>query len=460
MPRHRRIVRRASCWWAIPLLPTRRGGGWASSDSSRTAQSVSTPPPAVAVPRALSTRAGREQALALKGDYYLIQFGHNDEPGRVPERETDPNTTYREFMTSYVDATRAIGAKPILVISFVRRQWDKSGSGKIDSSLTPYVEVVKQIAQEKNAPLVDLHARSKELCEERGKEKCYEFSPLKGTYEIDNTHLNATGSVIFARLVIEELVRAVPELKPCLRSEPLPDSTKETARVFDVQQFGAKGESKTLDTAVQRALDECGKTGGIVRQTAGTHLSKPIFLRGNTTLQLDEGAALQAADDPDDSQDVAFVNGGMLSGVAITGKGTIDGAGARWWGPAKEYKRDSMPEPRRRPPLVLVTGCVGVRVRDVTLANSPSFHLVTRDCEDVDIDGVTIRAPLMPVPPAMSGFPNVSSMSAATTSRSSLATPTRRTLTRRAKTLPSAIACFCMGPEFPSAPRPRAGSEM
>ena len=29
-------------------------------------------------------------ALALKGDYYLIQFGHNDEPGKGPERETDP----------------------------------------------------------------------------------------------------------------------------------------------------------------------------------------------------------------------------------------------------------------------------------------------------------------------------------------------------------------------------------
>src|SRR2546427_107849 len=33
-----------------------------------------------------------KQALALKGDYYLIQFGHNDEHGKGPERETDANT--------------------------------------------------------------------------------------------------------------------------------------------------------------------------------------------------------------------------------------------------------------------------------------------------------------------------------------------------------------------------------
>src|SRR5437899_3822832 len=44
-----------------------------------------------------------KQALALKGDYYLIQFGHNDEHGKGPDRETDANTTYHDFMARYVD---------------------------------------------------------------------------------------------------------------------------------------------------------------------------------------------------------------------------------------------------------------------------------------------------------------------------------------------------------------------
>ncbi|MGA2322765.1 MAG: glycosyl hydrolase family 28 protein [Sedimentisphaerales bacterium] len=161
-------------------------------------------------------------ALALKGDYYLIQFGHNDEPNKG-ERTTDPNTTYREFMTRYIDEVRAIGAKPVLVTSMVRRQWDKSGNGKINSSLTPYAEAVYKLAKEKNVPLIDLHARSKTLCEQLGKEKCYEFSPIKDSNQIDNTHLNAKGSVIFGRLVVEELVKAVPELKPCFRSQPAED---------------------------------------------------------------------------------------------------------------------------------------------------------------------------------------------------------------------------------------------
>jgi lysophospholipase L1-like esterase len=162
-----------------------------------------------------------EKALALKGDYYLIQFGHNDEPGKA-ERSTDSETTYCEFMSRYVDDARAIGAQPILVTSLVRRQFDKTDEHKINSSLTPYVGSVNKLATEKKVPVIDLHASSKALCEQWGKEKCYEFSPIKDNGQLDGTHLNATGSVIFARLVVEELVRVVPELKPYFRSEPIP----------------------------------------------------------------------------------------------------------------------------------------------------------------------------------------------------------------------------------------------
>jgi len=172
------------------------------------------------------------KAIALKGDYYLIQFGHNDEPNKGEERTTDPNTTYREFLTRYIDETRAIGAKPILVTSMVRRQWDKSDPNKINSSLTPYAEAVKALAKEKNVPVVDLYTSSKQLCEQLGKKGCWEFSPVKDNNEFDNTHLNAKGNVMFGRLVVEELVKVAPELKPCFRSEPIPDANT-TAKVFE-----------------------------------------------------------------------------------------------------------------------------------------------------------------------------------------------------------------------------------
>jgi lysophospholipase L1-like esterase len=169
-----------------------------------------------------------KKAIAMKGDYYLIQFGHNDEPNKDPNRDeqraTNPNTTYREYMTQYINEVRAIGAKPILVTPMVRRQWDKSDPNKINSTLTPYAEAVRALAKEKNVPLVDLYASSKKLCEQLGKEKCYEFSPMKENNQYDNTHLNDKGSVMFARLVVEDLIKAVPELKPLFRSEPVADA--------------------------------------------------------------------------------------------------------------------------------------------------------------------------------------------------------------------------------------------
>jgi lysophospholipase L1-like esterase len=142
----------------------------------------------------------------------LIQFGHNDEPGKGATRQTQPGTSYREFMTRYVEEARKAGMRPVLVTSLARRQF--GDDGKIHSSLTPYVEVVKQIAKEKDVPRVDLHARSIELYERLGKAGCEEkLAPRKADGSVDNTHLTAAGVEIIAPLVVEELVKVVPEMK-------------------------------------------------------------------------------------------------------------------------------------------------------------------------------------------------------------------------------------------------------
>ena len=162
-------------------------------------------------------------ALALKGDYYLIQFGHNDEPGKGPERETDPATTYHSYMARYVDDTRAIGAKPILITSLTRRQFVGPKRDQIKPNLDPYVAEVKKLAAEKNVPLLDLHARSIEFCEKLGRDGCAELSPMKmenGTNTVDNTHLNEKGSLVFGRIVAQELVHLLPELKACIDVKP------------------------------------------------------------------------------------------------------------------------------------------------------------------------------------------------------------------------------------------------
>ncbi len=159
-------------------------------------------------------------ALAQRGQYYLLQFGHNDEPGKGPDRETDPRTTYRSNMTRFVDEVRAIGGKPILVTSLVRRLFNEDGT--IRTTQTPYVEVVRLLAAEKQVPLVDLHALSLTDAEHAGDEVWADLSPRDDSGQVDRTHLNGKGSVVVGRMVAEALRRAVPELAPLLRTDAGP----------------------------------------------------------------------------------------------------------------------------------------------------------------------------------------------------------------------------------------------
>ena len=154
-------------------------------------------------------------ALARRGQYYLIQFGHNDEPGKGPERETDPKTTYRANMTRYVDDARAIAATPILVTSLVRRLYKDNGT--IGTTQTPYVDVVRAIAAEKQVPLIDLHAISLADAENAGDDVWADLSPRDDKGAVDRTHLNAKGSDVVGRMVVDALARVVPELAPRLR---------------------------------------------------------------------------------------------------------------------------------------------------------------------------------------------------------------------------------------------------
>jgi polygalacturonase len=183
-------------------------------------------------------------------------------------------------------------------------------------------------------------------------------------------------------------------------------------KTYDVKDFGAKGDGRTLDTAaLQAALDACAKAGGgTVRLADGTYLSKPITLGNKTTLLLEDGATLKATDDPKDylPEDVSwgeilngtkkgpftpFIGGKDLTDSAIVGKGTIDGSGGRWWIPAEEARRKVSGYTLPRPNMIVLTRCKNLRLSGIKLTNSPKFHFVPIECEDVLVEDVTILAP-------------------------------------------------------------------
>lgn len=180
--------------------------------------------------------------------------------------------------------------------------------------------------------------------------------------------------------------------------------------VFDVREFGAAGDGKKLDTpAIQQALDQCGKSGGgTVRFPPGVYLSKPLFLSSKTTLQLDAGAKLIGTDGATDytrsgtnndrgrsGSFIALINGKNLEDVTIMGNGIIDGSGARWWVPAEAAREKTPGYSMPRPRLISISNSRNVRLQDVTLQNSPSYHFLPAECENVVVSNVTILAPAL-----------------------------------------------------------------
>ncbi len=139
--------------------------------------------------------------LRRRPTHVLLQFGHNDEPGKGLDRETDL-PAFRANMARYVDEARAYGATPILVTSLARRS--------TDPHLGDYAEATRAVAREKNVPLIDLHAKSVALLGE--------LAPaVRASLGPDKTHLNEEGSAIFGAIVVDELRASAPELANHLR---------------------------------------------------------------------------------------------------------------------------------------------------------------------------------------------------------------------------------------------------
>jgi lysophospholipase L1-like esterase len=160
-----------------------------------------------------------KKVLDSKPAYILIQFGHNDMPGKGPKRETDPATTFPQNLTRFIEEARAIGAKPILVTSLTRRIFDNN---KIRGELKPYADAATKVATEQQVPLVDLFTRSVNLHNKLGIAESDTFNPsvVQKTDEAkttDRTHLNPHGAEVIAAIIAEELHKVAPDLAKLLK---------------------------------------------------------------------------------------------------------------------------------------------------------------------------------------------------------------------------------------------------
>ena len=140
--------------------------------------------------------------------YVLIQFGHNDQPGK-PGRSTDYATEFPVNMTRYVDEARALGAIPVLVTPLTRRSFKH---GYVQNDLAPWAGTVRHIASATGTPLVDLNALSLAAVQAMGPQEADKLARVGANF--DHTHVGPLGAERFSSIVARELVRQVPELAP------------------------------------------------------------------------------------------------------------------------------------------------------------------------------------------------------------------------------------------------------
>jgi len=140
--------------------------------------------------------------------YVLIQFGHNDQPGK-PGRSTDYATEFPVNMTRYVEEARALGAVPVLVTPLTRRSFRQ---GYVQDDLAPWAATVRKIAAATGTPLVDLNALSLAAVQAMGPQQANKLARTGANF--DHTHVGPLGAQRFSDIVARELLRKVPDLAP------------------------------------------------------------------------------------------------------------------------------------------------------------------------------------------------------------------------------------------------------
>ena len=173
---------------------------------------------------------GRWQTVYEKlkpGDFVIIQFGHNDQKIKSPDRFTNPFTEYRHNLEKYVKETREKGATPILMSSIVRRNFNEHGT--LVDTHGEYPLVVRMVAEDLDVPFIDMQWLTEQLEVKFGAEESADlhlhFEPGEVAYypdgKSDNTHLSEQGATLVASLALQEIAKKDLPLKKYIKKNIL-----------------------------------------------------------------------------------------------------------------------------------------------------------------------------------------------------------------------------------------------
>jgi len=170
--------------------------------------------------------------------------------------------------------------------------------------------------------------------------------------------------------------------------------------VYNIKEFGAKGNGETLDTkSIQKAIDKAFiNGGGTVEIPAGTYKIGSLFLKDNINLHLQSGALLLGSTDLKDYTEtiskfesrtnklyskyfMIFAEGAR--NISISGFGEINGNGVN------NFER--IRPQNHRPNMIRLVNCQHVSVNGVSLMESANWTLHLLGCRDVNINNIVIK---------------------------------------------------------------------
>ncbi|MBO4597481.1 MAG: exopolygalacturonase [Bacteroidaceae bacterium] len=189
----------------------------------------------------------------------------------------------------------------------------------------------------------------------------------------------------------------------------------EQGKAYVITDYGVVNDSTILQTEkIQAVIDRAAQEGGgVIVVPEGTFLSGSLFFRQGTNLHLKKGATIKGSDDISNfpilktrmegqtlDYFAALINVDNVNGFKLTGEGTLDGNGLRYW---KSFWLRRKVNPKctnmeeLRPRLVYVSNSNEVLIAGVKLKNSPFWTTHLYRSNYVKLLGLTITSPASPV---------------------------------------------------------------
>jgi hypothetical protein len=189
----------------------------------------------------------------------------------------------------------------------------------------------------------------------------------------------------------------------------------DSSTVYNMLEHGVRPDADTLNTrTIQAVIDQATENGGgVVYFPPGRYLTGTIFLKSHVTMHLENGAVILGSLDIDDYVPVGeerlnhsarqqrhLIYAGDAEGIAIEGKGMIDGRGPSFW--PKDFRTMTEIEIRAAMTLpdgfstrpggyVVIRNCKNVWIKDVIFRDSPHHMMKVQECENVVIEGISIE---------------------------------------------------------------------